>query len=107
MITAFDGAANGERRTVDYRIRRPDGAVRWVRTSLHPIRDASGKIFRVAGIAADVTDAKSADDSRTRSLLSDRLLSLSTLAGGVAHEINNPLAVTLANLEFSLAELSN
>jgi signal transduction histidine kinase len=32
-------------------------------------------------------------------LLSDRLTSLGTLAAGVAHEINNPLAALLANLE--------
>src|SRR5262249_60003265 len=33
-------------------------------------------------------------------LISDRMASVGTLAAGVAHEINNPLAVLIANLEF-------
>ncbi|HXU80885.1 MAG TPA: response regulator [Polyangia bacterium] len=38
-------------------------------------------------------------------LISDRMASVGTLAAGVAHEINNPLAALIANLEFSLEEV--
>ncbi len=38
-------------------------------------------------------------------LLADRMASIGTLAAGVAHEINNPLAFVLANLEFAIREL--
>ncbi len=37
--------------------------------------------------------------------LADRMASIGTLAAGVAHEINNPLAFVLANLEFAIREL--
>jgi len=39
-------------------------------------------------------------------LVSDRMASVGTLAAGVAHEINNPLAVVLANLEMATRSVS-
>jgi len=40
-------------------------------------------------------------------LLADRLTSIGMLAAGVAHEINNPLAYVLGNLEFAIGRLPN
>jgi diguanylate cyclase (GGDEF)-like protein/PAS domain S-box-containing protein len=40
-----------------YRILRPDGSPRWISARAFPIRDASGAITRVAGIAEDITIA--------------------------------------------------
>jgi signal transduction histidine kinase len=40
-------------------------------------------------------------------LISDRMASVGTLAAGVAHEINNPLAAVLANLDVSLELLAD
>jgi signal transduction histidine kinase len=42
---------------------------------------------------------------REQLLLSDRMVSLGTLAAGVGHEINNPLAALLANLDSVVGEL--
>src|SRR6478735_4125166 len=39
-------------------------------------------------------------------LLADRLTSIGMLAAGVAHEINNPLAYVLGNLEFAIGRLA-
>jgi len=39
-------------------------------------------------------------------LISDRMASVGTLAAGVAHEINNPLAAIVANLELMARDLS-
>jgi PAS domain S-box-containing protein len=47
-------------------------------------------------IAHDVTERR---EMATRLALADRMLSVGTLAAGVAHEINNPLAYVVANLE--------
>jgi diguanylate cyclase (GGDEF)-like protein/PAS domain S-box-containing protein len=48
--------------TKRYRIVRPDGAVRWIRTRAFPVRDASGKPYRIAGIVEDETERKAAED---------------------------------------------
>lgn len=43
----------------EFRIQRPtDGAFRWIRNTDFPLRDASGRVRRVGGIAQDVTEAK-------------------------------------------------
>ncbi len=61
---------------LDYRIIRPDGEVRWLRTRGFAIRNEAGEVYRLAGVTEDVTDRKRAEDElrksevRTRALLS-------------------------------------
>lgn len=43
---------------VEYRIIRPDGQVRWIEDRGFPIRNQEGEIYRVAGVAEDVTERK-------------------------------------------------
>lgn len=42
----------------EYRIVRPDGSIRWIRDRAFPVRDEGGRIYRVAGIAEDITEIK-------------------------------------------------
>jgi two-component system cell cycle sensor histidine kinase/response regulator CckA len=60
----------------EYRIVRPDGAIRWVRDRAFPVRDAIGQPDRVVGVAQDVTASKEAEaeqrhrrEARFRSLI--------------------------------------
>jgi PAS domain S-box-containing protein len=39
-----------------YRILRPDGALRWISDRAFPIRDSSGVVYRIVGLAGDITD---------------------------------------------------
>lgn len=57
----------------------------------------------VVHIARDVTQALHMQNSLAKT---ERLASLGTLAGGVGHEINNPLAYMTANLSFIAEELA-
>jgi PAS domain S-box-containing protein len=43
---------------IEYRIVKPDGAVRWIRDVGLPVKDESGKVFRIAGISEDITERK-------------------------------------------------
>jgi diguanylate cyclase (GGDEF)-like protein/PAS domain S-box-containing protein len=44
--------------TMEYRIVRPDGTIRWILSRGFPVRDESGAVVRIAGIARDITERK-------------------------------------------------
>ena len=46
-----------------FRILRPDGSVRWIQDRAFPIQDDSGKVYRVVGIAEDITERKQVWDA--------------------------------------------
>jgi PAS domain S-box-containing protein len=48
---------------IEFRITRPDGSLRWIRDRGFPIRDQSGQIYRIAGIANDITERKLAEEA--------------------------------------------
>jgi PAS domain S-box-containing protein len=50
-----------------YRIIRPDDSIRWIEDRAFPIYDASGNIYRIVGIADDITKRKEALDSLAES----------------------------------------
>ncbi len=58
-----------------FRIIRPDGKIRWIRDSAFPIQDASGEVYRITGIALNITEQKIFEeelndrDSKIHSLL--------------------------------------
>lgn len=43
---------------LEYRIRRPDGLIRWIENRAFPVLDENGKVYCIAGLARDVTDRK-------------------------------------------------
>jgi PAS domain S-box-containing protein len=46
----------------EYRILRSDGSIRWIRELAFPVKDNSGRVYRVAGIAEDITELKRAEN---------------------------------------------
>ncbi|MDE2606714.1 MAG: PAS domain S-box protein [Burkholderiales bacterium] len=45
----------------EYRIVRPDGSVCWIRDRAFPVHDARGYVYRIAGVAEDITARKEAE----------------------------------------------
>jgi PAS domain S-box-containing protein len=80
----------------EYRIVRPDGEIRWIRDRAFPVRDESGEIYRVAGVAEDVTEQKSIEEQFLRA---QRMESIGTLAGGIAHDLNNVLGPIIMSVD--------
>ena len=46
---------------IEYRIVRPDGEIRWIRDRAFPIKNQAGEVYRVVGIAEDISEAKQAE----------------------------------------------
>jgi PAS domain S-box-containing protein len=64
-----------------FRIIRPDGSIRWIQDRAFPIRDESGKIYRVVGIADDITKRKQAWDALGESEARKRAIMHAALDG--------------------------
>ena len=73
-----------------------------MQTVASPLRDAEGHITGSLDVSRDLTELKKLHE---QVMLADRMSSLGILAAGIAHEINNPLAVVIANLDAALDQL--
>jgi PAS domain S-box-containing protein len=60
--------------TQEYRVVRPDGSVRWVRDRGFAVRDETGRVYRIAGMAEDVTDRRRAEELLRDSEQRNRLI---------------------------------
>ncbi|MEX1139011.1 MAG: PAS domain S-box protein [Bacteroidota bacterium] len=67
-----------------------------IQTRWRLIRDADGEPLSVLSVGSDITEKKSFE---AQFLRSQRLESLGTLAGGIAHDLNNVLAPILLSFE--------
>ena len=47
----------------EYRIVRPDGTLRWIRDRAFPVKNAAGKIYRIVGVAQDITERRLGEDA--------------------------------------------
>jgi two-component system, NtrC family, sensor kinase len=80
------------------------GVTRHYLTTKTLYRGPEGRVTALIGLSRDITEHKRAEellrsDLQARLVQADRLASVGTLAAGVAHEINNPLAFVIANLD--------
>jgi PAS domain S-box-containing protein len=95
VILEYDNFRKSGKFDTEYRLVRPDGEVRWIHDKGFPVYDESGNVYRLAGIAEDITDKKITEEQKVqqeeeRARLS-RYISVGELGTSLAHEINQPL----------------
>ena len=91
---------------LEFHIRRPDDVVRWVRVEGEPTRNDAGKLVKITGTMQDITEIRDAEAQHR--ILEDqlhhsqKLEALGTLAGGIAHDLNNTLVPVIAMAKLGL-----
>lgn len=80
----------------EYHLWRGGGREAWVRTTGEAVRDDLGRIVRVQGAVQDITERRSLERHLLRA---QRMESIGTLAGGIAHDLNNVLAPILMSVD--------
>lgn len=74
VIAALPRQAEGTY-NIEYRIVRQDGGLRWIRDKAFPLRNPAGEIYRIVGVAQDITENKNLmRDLRLEQARSERLL---------------------------------
>lgn len=97
------GATGGEEplgAAVEVRVRAGDGTQRELELAVQQVELGGRQAELVIG--RDITERKRLQGQL---LVADRMISLGTLATGIAHEINNPLACVMGNLGVALESL--
>jgi PAS domain S-box-containing protein len=100
-INCFEKQKLGDRTDVIYRIIKPDNSIRWIRDRSFPILNELGQVYRVAGIAADITEAKRVEEEIFNTLQREKELSelKSSFISMTSHEFRTPLSTVLLSAE--------
>jgi PAS domain S-box-containing protein len=102
LVEAFLERSRRGEAAEEFRILRPDGSVRWVWVRSFPVRDAQGRLERLAGVTLDITERRSLDQQFRQA---QKMEAVGRLAGGVAHDFNNLLGVVMGYGESALRAL--
>ena len=89
---------------VDFRIVLPGGAIKYVRSTGHPVHSMSGDVLEYVGTSIDVTERKQSEEERERLRQAqedlahiNRVTTMGELTASLAHEVNQPIAAAVTN----------
>jgi len=88
VIADFERQRQGESITKEYRIMRPNREIRWIYERTFPIYNEQGQVYRLAGIAEDVT-ARKLSDEQIRTSLKEK----EVLLKEIHHRVKNNLQI--------------
>jgi PAS domain S-box-containing protein len=100
-VAVLEALKPGGELEIEFRIKRPDGEVRWVIIKGRTHCDANLEPIRMIGLTQDITERKQLEQAllQTQTELAhlSRVLTIGELTSSIAHEVNQPLAAVVAN----------
>jgi two-component system, sensor histidine kinase and response regulator len=93
MGELFARSLQGHPVELDFRIVRPDRAIRWIQARSFPVLDSSGKFVRLVGVAEDVTEQRRVlDEIRAAQEAAEAASRVkSEFLANMSHEIRTPM----------------
>src|ERR1700676_1870655 len=93
VVDVFEQSLRGVATAMEYRMRRPDGSVRWIHARSFPVRDSQGKLGRIVGIAEDITERKEAleEAELARAAAEAANRAKSEFLANMSHELRTPM----------------
>ena len=89
--TAFEKQVRGDY-DEEYRVVRADGSVCWVRDRAFPVMGETGEIYRIVGIAEDITQRKLAEEfQKVAQTAQAASQAKSAFLANMSHELRTPL----------------
>jgi PAS domain S-box-containing protein len=93
-------------REFQFRIKRPDGSIRWIEHACQPVTDDAGEVIGVRASNRDITQRRQAEmsEQQHREQLAHvtRVATLGELTASLAHEVNQPLNAVMNNAQAAL-----
>jgi two-component system, cell cycle sensor histidine kinase and response regulator CckA len=101
VAVALKEPGAGDTYSVEYRVTRGDGALRWQLSQGQVLRDEVGAPLRMIGVVTDISRRKALE---ARLTLAEKLEAVGRLAGGVAHDFNNILTGVMGEAHLASEE---
>src|SRR5260370_6632389 len=113
-LQAFQSASRaGKDFDAYFRVVLPDGTMKYVYGTGHPVFNSSGDVSEFVGIVMDVTERRRADEERERLRQAqaelahiNRVTTMGELTVSLAHDVNQPIAAAVTNANTCLRWLT-
>jgi PAS domain S-box-containing protein len=101
-----DSQRDHRAREFQFRIRRPDGSIRWIEHACRPVTDDTGEFIGIRASNRDITERRQVEISEQQHLEQlahvTRVATLGELTASLAHEVNQPLNAVMNNAQAAI-----